>query len=392
MLAYKIKLYRSHRNKHLVNIIEQFAKVYNYCVGTYDRCYEWYGKSLGGIALKNHISKIKKRPAYSWIKRLDAQAVQDVVERIERARKLCFNNRKRGIKASLPRHKNPEEYKSFTLKQTGYKFLENNRVRLLGRTYRYHKSREIEGKIKTVTIKRDNIGNLWLFVVTDYERSEKQSVTGKIVGFDFGMKQFLVGSDGTTIDSPLFLKSQHEEQKKLNRSLSRKQKGSKHWLKAKWQLAKFHQRVENQRNDHQWKLARWLLLNYDAICLEDLNLKGMSKHFGKKIGDYGFGALKQKLDYLARVFGKLIQYVPRFFASSQICSDCGHQHKGLKLKDREWVCPKCGKHHDRDFNAAINILREGTSSLRLDRVRPKFNNQILLDGGICCLNLESPVL
>ena len=392
MLTYKIKLYCSHRNKHLVNIIEQFAEVYNHCVGTYNRCYEWFGKSLGETALKNHISKIKKRPAYSWIKQLNAQAVQDVVERIERARVYYFNCRKSGVKASLPKYKNPEEYNSFTLKQNGYKFLEDNKVSLLGRTYKYQKSTNIEGKIKTVTVKRDNIGNLWLFVVTDYERSEKQPVTGKIVGFDFGMKRFLVGSDGSVIDFPLFLKAQYQEQKKLDRSLNRKLKGSNHWNKAKRQLAKFHQRVESQRSDHQWKLARRLLTSYDVICLEDLNLQGMSRWFGKTNVDYGYGALKLKLNYLAKVFGKRIQYVPRFFASSQICSDCGYQYKGLKLKDREWVCPKCGKHHDRDFNAAINILREGTSSLRSDGARPKFNNLVLLDGGICCLNLESSVL
>ena len=384
MQTYRFKLYNSTKNQYLAKLIEQFAEVYNYCIGTYDRCFRWFRKSLSAVDLKNHISKIKKRPCYSWMKKLDAQAVQDVVERVEKGRIRHFRNRKNGIKSSLPSHRSLESYKSFTLKQTGYKFLESNKVRLLGRIYKYHKSREIEGKIKTVTVKRDNVGNLWLIIVTDHQRSEYKPLTGKSVGFDFGMKHMLVGSDGTTIDSPLFLRSQLSRLKKLNRVLSRKKKGSNNWEKAKLNVARFHQRVEDQRNDYQWKLARKLLFTYDLVCLEDLNLKSMSKHFGKKIGDYGFCLFRQKLGYLATIFGKQIKYVGRFFPSSKTCSNCGYINKELKLRDREWDCPSCGKHHDRDYNASVNILREGASSLRLDGVIPSVE-------GFRCLNLESPV-
>ena len=197
----------------------------------------------------------------------------------------------------------------------------------------------------------------------------------------------LVGSDRTIIDFPLCLRKKQNELKKLNRALSRKKKGSNHRNQAKHRLAKFHQHIQNQRNDLQWKLARYLLSTYDLIKLEDLNIKGMSKHFGRKIVDYGFSDFVGKLKYFAKVFGKRVEQVPRFFASSKTCSNCGYVNKELKLKDREWVCPVCGAEHDRDFNAAVNILnyREGTSSLGLGEVRPEFP-------GICCLTPESPML
>ena len=346
---------------------------------------EWYRKPLSAIDLKNHLTKLKKRPYYAWIKELPSQSVQDVVERIEKAYKLYSRNKQHHIKTSRPAFKRIEHYKSFTLKQTGYKFLEDNKIRIGKRVYKYVKTRDIKGDVKTVTIKRDNLGNLWLVIVTDYIRSEIKPASGKSVGFDFGLKTFLVGSDKTTIDFPLFLKAQLNRLKKLSRCLSRKKKGSNSRKKAKRNLARFHQRVQNQRNDHQWKLARWLLSEYDLICLEDLNLKGMSRLFGKKLSDYGFYSFVQKLKYLALVFGKRVVFVDRFFASSKICSNCGYKNDELKLKDRSWICPSCGQHHDRDYNASVNILREGASSLRLDRIIPSLE-------GFCCSTLESPVL
>ena len=231
-------------------------------------------------------------------------------------------------------------------------------------------------------------------VAAKYERSEIKPASGKIVGFDFGMKHMLVGSDGTIIDFPLCLRKKQNELKKLNRALSRKKKGSNHRTQAKHRLAKLHQHIQNQRNDLQWKLARVLLSTYDLLKLEDLNIKGRANRFGKKIGDYGFSDFVTKLKYLARVFGKRVVQVPRRFPSSKTCSNCGHIKKDLKLSDRTWVCPVCGIEHDRDFNAAVNILnyREGASSLGLGEVRPKSNGIKLLGGGIRCLTPESPVL
>ncbi len=369
----------------LSDTIDFFGVLFNYCIGTHKRYYQWYGKYLNAFDLNKHITKLKKRPHYAWIKVLPSQAVQDVVERIDKAYRLFFSNKKKRIKSSPPTFKNVTHYKSFTLKQTGYKFLEDNKIRIGKRVYKYFKSREIKGDVKTVTIKRDNLGNLWLVIVTDYVRSETKPTSGKSVGFDFGFKTFLVGSDNTIIDFPLYLKAQLKKLKKLSRCLSRKKKGSNNRIKARLNLARFYQRVRNQRNDYQWKLARRLLSEYDVICLENLNLKGMSRLFGKKLSDYGFYSFVQKLKYLAMVFRKRVVFVNRFFASSKTCSNCGYKNNELKLQDREWICPSCGQHHNRDYNASVNILREGASSLRLDGVIPSLE-------GFRCSTLESPML
>lgn len=231
------------RSMVLSDTIDQFGRLYNHCVRTYRKHYEWYRKYPSAYDVINHLVRLKKRTYYAWIKALPSQAVQDVVERIDRAYKLYFRNKKHGIKASKPRFKKIDHYKSFTLKQAGYKFLEDNKIRIGKRIYKYVKSREIKGDVKTVTIKRDSLGSLWLIIVTDYVRSEIKPSSGKSVGFDFGLKIFLVGSDKMTIDFPLFLKSQSVELKKLNRVLSRKKNGSNNRKKAKLNLVRFHQRI-----------------------------------------------------------------------------------------------------------------------------------------------------
>ena len=128
--------------------------------------------------------------------------------------------------------------------------------------------------------------------------------------------------------------------------------------------------LSNQRADFQWKLANKLIENYDIICFEDLNLKGISSKFGKKVGEYGFGEFLEKIQYLSDKYDKKIVFVDRFFPSSKLCHKCGFKNDTLKLSDRRWDCPNCGTTHDRDRNAAINIFQEGTSSCGLDTVRP----------------------
>jgi putative transposase len=157
---------------------------------------------------------------------------------------------------------------------------------------------------------------------------------------------------------------------KLNRSLSCKEKGSHNRRKAKLELARAHKKIANQRDDFHKKLALELCLEYSTICLEDLNIKGMQKLWGKKISELSLSSFVKILEYTSAKTGAAVVKIPRFYPSSKTCHVCGYIHAGLQLKDRIWTCPECHTEHDRDFNAAINIQRVGASTLTGDTVRP----------------------
>ena len=384
MKTFKYKMYTKAKGGLLDNQIDRFGIVYNHCIALHRRYYKLTGKILSKYDLIPHLTRIKRRPKWENIfNGLDAQAVQQVAERIDKAYKLFFRNLKRHVKTNPPKFKAVKKYASYTLKQTGYKF-NGNKVRLNGRWYGFHKSRDWKGRIKTLTVKRDACGDFWLVVTTDWVDSELLPKSGKSVGYDFGMGTFLYGSDYQDIEAPLFLQRAAKENEKVSRAISSKQDGSRNRRKAVLRKARFMRRLANRRNDFQWKLADRLVREYDILCFEDLCLKAMAKQarksgkkhgrkrFGRKIGEYGLYSFLQKLEYKAAKAGKEVRFVPWNFPSSQLCSNCGYQNKAVKdMKVTEWNCPSCGAHHDRNHNAAVNILLEGTSSSWRDSGRPR---------------------
>ena len=249
------------------------------------------------------------------------------------------------------------------MKQAGWKSdSKTNEVVINGQKYKFFKSREIQGKIKIVTIKRDNVGDMYIYFVTDYLEEEVKVRSGKSVGFDFGFKEniLIAQNEEEDIPAPSFLRSNMKKLKKASKNFSSKKTGSKNFHKARLSLARVYRKADNQRNDFHWKLARKLCKEYSLICVESLNLKFMQKKHGKKMQDYGFGKFLQILEYVAARAGTKIVKIDKFFPSSQICSSCGEKNPEVKdLKIREWICPKCGANHDRDRNAAKNILAEG---------------------------------
>lgn len=246
----KYKLYRSKRNKRLVRQIEIAASVWNHCIALHRRYYRLYGKSLNANRLMKHITRLKKQARFQHWNELGSQAVQDVVQRIDRAYKLFFDGIKAGRKVRPPSFCKRVRYRSFTLKQAGYKLLDGNRIRIGDTTYKYSKSRDIDGIIKTVTIKRDACGDLWLCLSTEQESSTNVlPTTGQSAGFDFGLKTFLTASDGSTVTAPQPLKGSLKEMRRLQRSLSRKQHGSNHHKAARLRVAKLHRRISDQRRD-----------------------------------------------------------------------------------------------------------------------------------------------
>lgn len=368
--TYSFKLYSNKRNKHLHNQIRIAARIYNHCIALHKRYYKMYGEYLPLYKLLKHITKLKKTSRFSYWNGLGSQAIQDVAERIDRAYKLFFKNLKRKVRTAPPSFKKSVKYKSFTLKQAGYKILDDNRVQINGKIYRYFKSREIEGKIKTVTVKRDTLGDIYVFIVCEQEQPQIMARTGEMVGYDFGLKTFLKASDGYDIESPLFFKQNAARIAKLNRSLSRKVKGSNNRRKARKDLARAHKRIANMRKDFHFKLAAELCADYAFICIEDLNIKAMQRMWGRKISDLSHSQFVQILKYQAAKCGTTIVDIPRFYPSSKTCSKCGYIVDELPLSVRSWVCPECKSEHDRDYNAAVNISRVGASTLGRDIVSP----------------------
>lgn len=388
MKVYRFKAYTNANGSHLHRMISRFGIVRNYAVKMGEVYYRLTGKTLGKYTLSKHIAKAKKNPnrrTAKMVAGLDAQAVQEELNRVDKGMRSFFaycKRKKNGVKASKrvrpPKVRKAKFNKSFTLKQCGYKFMpDTNQVRIGQTYYGYFKSQELKGKVKRLTIKRDCVGDIWFVVLTDWIESENLPRTGRSAGFDFGLKTFLTASDGTKIESPQFLKSEMNRYRRLSRKLSKKVKGSHNRHKARLALAHFYRRITNRREDWQWKTARMLVENYDLLCFENLEMTGMQRLWGRKVGDYGFAGFLAKVEYLAAKCGKDVVKVGRFFASSQVCSKCGYQNKSVKdLSIREWECPQCGAHHDRDLNAEMNILREGASSLGRGLVRPQAKRNV----------------
>lgn len=363
--TYKYRLYRHERNKHLVRSIELASEVWNHFVALTRRYYEIYGEYPGYYTLKRHLTKLKQQDKSHWYD-LNSQALQDVIKRLDQAYQRFFEI----DSAGRPGFKKREKYTSFTLTQTGWKLLGGNRVRIQDRNYKFVKSRPIKGEIKTVTIKRDACGYLWIcFSVEKKTPTPELPRTGDAVGLDFGLKDFLVTSDGDRIQAPEPLKESLQEVQDLHKKLSRKERGSNNREKAKRRLAKKYRQIDNQRKDFHFKLARRFFARYDVVCIEKLNVGAMKELWGQKVSDLGFVSFVNILEHVAQKEDKEVRKVDRWFPSSQTCSDCGHRYENLSLEERTWTCGGCGSLHDRDLNAARNVLERALSSAEAS-VRP----------------------
>ena len=373
----KYRLYRTKHDRVLVERIEYASEIWNHYVALTRRYYRLYGTYPGYYKLKRHLRKLKKQRRFQHWNLVGSQAAQMVIQRLDLSYQAFFDYKaSKRPRVGLPSFKKRSKYTSFTLTQAGWKYEGGNRFRIGKRTFKFVLSREVTGAIKTVTVKRDRCGDLWLCLCVVEEsayRVPHEEVTHP-VGMDFGLKTFLTLSDGSEIASPLFFRMAQTEIARLNRALSRKRKAgrgsvpSRHSRAAHRRLARAHRRIAWKRRDWFFKAAHELCDRFDLLGIEDLCLKGMQRLWGRKVSDLAFGEFVEILSYVCQKRGVLLQQVERYYPSSKTCSTCGVVNDKLTLSDRHWRCV-CGVAHDRDGNAAINI-RDRAWSLSRGTVRP----------------------
>jgi len=322
-----------------------------------------YRQNKGSISCYSQINQLPDLKAgFPEYREVGSQVLQEVLERLDKAYQGFFRRVRNGNgKVGFPRFKGRDRYDSFTLKQAGWK-LEGKylSVRNVGR-FKLKLSRQIAGNIKTVTIRRESTGKWYVcFSCANVPERILEKSTNSI-GIDVGIKSFLVDSEGNKVDNPKYFRQSEKLLRRRQRRLCRRAKGSNRRSKARLLVAKAHEKVASQRNDFLHKVANQYIAQYGIIFIEDLNIKGMVRnhHLSKSIADSSWSKFFELLSWKAEEAGRTLTRIPRFEPSSKTCSDCGAINKDLTLNDRQWVCQSCGVLHDRDYNAARNILNIG---------------------------------
>ena len=356
--TYKYRLYPTRKQTYKLDwTLETCRILYNSCLVDRNRHYEQTGRGLSRIDQQKILVRDKKNIEY--LTDIHSQVLQDVLFRVERAYKAFFRRLKdRNGKAGYPRFKNYDRYDSINYPQSGFKIDKDAKLALskIGHIkLKLHRS--INGIIKTCNIKKE-IGKYYACFSVEYEPKPKP-ISDRQIGIDVGIKSFAVLSNGRTLDNPKYLVRAEEKLKRKQKRLSSKKKGSNNRKKARIVVAKLHKKVSNQRKDFQHKESRKIVDNYGYIKVEDLQIKNMVKNpnLSKSIHDAGWGQFVSFLTYKAEEAGCYVERVnPR--NTSKTCSVCGYIYKEMTLSVRKWTCPICNTEHDRDENAAVNILNK----------------------------------
>lgn len=362
--AYKYKLDPTKKQQHMLFQAMGNARfIYNWGLNKKKDAWTNDKQKLSYCELSQMVTEMKKQEEYQWLSLCGRQCLTQSLRNLDNAFTRFFKKQ-----AKFPNFKSKHSKQSVKFSNPPKMDFDNWKIKVptIG-WIKMKKNRIFDAdKIKfgTLTIHYDNKGTFWCVVLVDDLQTIPQKTNvdeNTTIGIDFGIKTYATLSDGTKIETPKYLESTDRKLRLLNRRLARKQKGSKNREKARVQLAKYYEKISNKREDFTNKLSTEWIRKYDTLCLEDLNITGMTQnhHLARAINSAAWNSVVRKLVYKSNWYGKNIIFIGRFDPSSKMCNKCGYINKELQLSNREWVCPVCGEYHDRDVNAAINIKNFG---------------------------------
>ncbi len=363
--AYKYRIYPTKQQEiQLAKTFGCVRFVYNQILAMKIDLYENEGKSLSKTDCNNYCNRELKKE-YTWLKEVDKFALTNSIYNLDTGYQKFFKEH-----TGFPKFKSKKNHSylyttNFTNNNIEVNF-ENNKIKLPKLKWIKAKAhREFKGEIKSATISQVPSGKYFVSILADVENKQLEK-TNKRISFDLGIKEFLIDSNLNHIDNPKTLYKYEKKLAKLQRQIAHKEKGSQNFIKQRIKIARLHEKITNIRKDFLNKLSCQITNEYDVIISEDLNIKNMVKNrnLAKSINDVSWGEFTRQLQYKSEWKGRVYHKVSPWFSSSQLCSDCGYKNKEVKkLSIREWVCDNCGIVHQRDENAAINILNRGLLEL-----------------------------